>query len=70
MRLMFLMGRMETVTQLCTCDPGLFPEQLMGCAVAWAGMRAVFHMGWAVPELCSAWLGCLWLSGLVADVPL
>lgn len=31
---------------MCAYDPGLFPEQLMRCAGARAGMGAVFHIGW------------------------
>lgn len=46
MRLLFLMGYMERVTQLCASDPGLFPDQLMRSTVAWDGMRVIFHMGW------------------------
>lgn len=65
MRLMlFLMGHMERVTQLCAYDPGLFPDQLMRCAVAWAGMRAAFPIDWLY--LSSALHG--WAASLVAEV--
>lgn len=48
---MFLTGHMERVTQLCASDPGLFPDQLMRCTVAWASRRTIFHMGWLSSDL-------------------
>lgn len=45
----------ESYTAVCY-DP-LFPDQLTRCAVAWAGMRAVFGMGWLyLSSVCVAGL--------------